>query len=182
MLKSQSLEGHGDKLRCFSTQGVGREEQICLFQELRECVYPGFQLSLPRAVLDIVTPPRWQGHRGCSRPGTLFTQDPACLGLPLSTASYQCDKKNAINNNNDARKPKGSQEEGGFNFAEDLFPFPKHSRLHALLPVALNLRVWPLPRVRKRRVRELLLPQDVLTSWRFSSFTFSLSMTCKAKS
>lgn len=27
-----------------------------------------------------------------------------------------------------------------------------------------------------------MLPQDVLTSWRFSSFTFSLSMTCKAKS
>lgn len=125
------------------------------------------------------------GQRGCPCSGTLFIQGPDCLGLPLSTVSYHCDKKNTINNNNDAGKAKGSQEEGeGLvqTFAEDLFPFPKPSWLHAVLPVELNLRVCPLPRVRKRRERQLLLPQDVLTSWRFSSFTFSLSMTCKAKS
>lgn len=66
-------------------------------------------------------------------------------------------------------------------FVEELSPFPKHSWLHALLPVELNLRIFPLPRVKKRREREFLSPQDVLTSWRFSSFTFSFSMTCKAK-
>lgn len=75
----------------------------------------------------ILSRPDGGGARGDVPAQGHFIQGPACLGLPLSTASYKRDK-NAINNNKDAGKPKGSQEEGkGFNpdFCRGAFPISK---------------------------------------------------------
>lgn len=78
-------------------------------------------------MLDIVTPRRWRGQRGRPRPGTLYTR-PSLPWPPLIHSFLYKSDKNAINNNKDAGKPKGSQEEGkGFNpdFCRGAFPISK---------------------------------------------------------